>query len=179
MATTTPAGEFAPFGVDDPPRTSWDSLIHVDSPHFNLDVAVDAVTWIDAHPEHWDQTAWLMDYKSVEDELRYDAPPLACGTAGCLFGTVALRAGGQPVWHAPSYPDEAVIALYVSVGGNPDRQVRVRRYASELLGLTENDAALLSSASNTRHDIQLICTALAAGIGREWPVPLPAWADVL
>lgn len=77
-----------------------------------------------------------------------------CGTGGCFAGTYALGMGCTPVW----WGDDEITDVVREPGG--DTKWMVSDWVRRELGLTEQQAVLLFSASNTTADLKDIVDEL-------------------
>lgn len=125
----------------------------------NLDKLDQAIAYIEAHPEEWQQEFW--------------AEKTACGTALCLAGTLAALDGWKPTrWWAVKADSGEIQRTYSAI---KNRKVRdIEDVAHDILGLERSPAAepfsddermahRLFRSSNTLGDIKRYRDRIAAG----------------
>ena len=107
-------------------------------------VELDAIlAHIEAHPEQWDQSWYFTE--AAEPSADW------CGTACCIAGFAAARAGWTPVG-----------TLFLSTQVVKDGVTRdVVEVAAEILGLFRVDAHMLFSGNNTLEDLKNFRNELA------------------
>ncbi|MFC3504473.1 hypothetical protein ACFOOK_26375 [Micromonospora krabiensis] len=128
-----------------------------------LDAAIeDAAN--EAHGFKHRQGEWL----DVVDPFADMDEPTACGTAMCLAGFAAVRAGAEipkPQWNSACQEWEMPYwDLDPETGRLDEDGVTVARFARERLGLDEDQADALFSGSNTLPDLRAMRDHL-----REYP----------
>lgn len=102
--------------------------------------------FITAHPERWNQSAWIQRTE--------------CGTTGCLAGNTVLHAGYQPLFgHGLVRPDQAAHVRRL----DGDGEQLVDDVAQRLLGLTDREASELFHPLNTLHDLWWVAADLTDG----------------
>ena len=106
----------------------------------NIELLDAGLARIDANPEEWNQTTW--------------GRWTECGTVACLFGHIAMVAGGELV-----FAEEFADAFSVET---PEGYVsEIQDWVIDLLDITQEQAVALSDADNTREDLQGMRDALA------------------
>lgn len=135
-----------------------------DRPPPGVDVARlrDVLEFVTAEPDRWDQASW---YRVAHDVLRGTAAPGAdwtCATSACLAGWVALRAGWEPRIYRrgdATWADNETVRSAT----DPDAVEHVRDVATELLGLTPEQAVYLFHADNNLRDLWEFAAVLTDG----------------
>lgn len=124
------------------------------APTPNAELAYAVLDQIDAHPERWDQSWWLI--------------ATDCGTSGCFAGWTCMLAGDIPDPPEPLslMPVGEVFNMVRLASG--DGYAHASDRAAELLGLADDRADKLFGAKNTREDLG----RLVAEIFGPRPAPL-------
>lgn len=104
----------------------------------NLTEINDIITYIEDHPESWFQGEWA---RKFHNKTR-------CGTAYCIAGHAVHRAGYKICWNRGSHATEC---------RRPDGEFdTIQTAATEVLGLTFEQASRLFSGANDMDDLKMI-----------------------
>lgn len=122
-------------------------------------------------PSEWDQESWFQLPRELEEAefAPMDEVPdlvLGCGTACCLAGKVSWDAGGRPLLKKSHFDDFSYFST--SIVAFPDgSQAPVNTFAQDHLGLSDEEADVLFSGSNTIEDLRVLIPAIISGNFRE------------
>lgn len=112
--------------------------------------------YITAHRTEWLQSNWI--YRT------------ACGTVGCLAGNTVINAGYVPVFYGGDNCTTSQVSTHRirtardAYDANDAGELwSVRELASELLGLSDEEAEELFNANNSLHDVWSIAARFTGG----------------
>jgi hypothetical protein len=127
-----------------------------------------ALADIDAETFTWKQRAWIqLPEPRTPDRVNsladVDTPP--CGTAMCLFGWAAWKAGYRPVRTDDWTPLGSYWAPGAAIkeGRGDDARRDIRDLGAELFRISADEAGQLSDEDNDRDDLQRMRDMLARG----------------
>lgn len=116
----------------------------------NLPLLRKVLDHIDAHPDEWNQGAWIQRTATS-----------SCGTAACIAGWACLINGDQPDF-ANDYAQGSHTPVVTLDDG---ASATVAERAQQLLGLTNNERLDLFHSKNDRFDVRRFAGRIAARAG--------------
>lgn len=124
------------------------------SPNPNFPLMRKVFEHIDAHPDQWEQQTY-----GIQTEFS------GCGTAFCVAGHIANFDPEVTLDWEHTSSGEVQLDYVINKDGSRET---VHEFATKALNLTDREAGLLFSGSNSRKDLQLIAERIAHRVGERF-----------
>lgn len=139
----------------------------------NNDRLQEVLDHIENNPQTWQQDVWFINRDGTEENFSIEVEEInSCGSAFCFAGHAALK-GGFTRPPANNYDS------WFSRNEETGRVTYVDEFARDWLGVTNDQADILFSSSNTMDDLRECVAALVEDPDIPWEAlgALTSWWD--